>query len=80
MLGTALAGFEHVAAIEWEHNCCQTLRLNQAAGYPLIGDTTIIESDVRKVDWSLAPDDLDLLAGGPPCQPFSLGRSCKSCP
>ena len=78
MLGTALAGFKHVAVVEWEHNCCQTLRLNQAAGYPLIGDAAIIESDVRKVDWSFAPDELDLLAGGPPCQPVSLGGLARA--
>lgn len=78
MLGTALAGFKHVAVVEWEHNCCQTLRLNQAAGYPLIGDAAIIESDVRKVDWSFAPNELDLLAGGPPCQPFSLGGLARA--
>lgn len=28
MLGTSLAGFDHIAAVEWEHNCCETLRLN----------------------------------------------------
>lgn len=68
MLGTSLAGFDHIAAVEWEHNCCETLRLNQSHDYPLIGDAAIIESDVRAVDWSFAPDDLDLLAGGPPCR------------
>ena len=29
LLGTSLAGFRHLAAAEWEHNCCETLRLNQ---------------------------------------------------
>ncbi len=74
LLGTSLAGFRHLAAAEWEHNCCNTLRLNQEKDYPLIDrDMRIIEADVREVDWSFLPRDIDLLAGGPPCQPFSLG-------
>ncbi len=78
LLGTSLAGFRHLAAAEWEHNCCNTLRLNQKNGYPLIDpDMRIIEGDVRSVDWSFLPRDIDLLAGGPPCQPFSLGGLSK---
>lgn len=74
LLGTSLAGFKHLAAAEWEHNCCNTLRLNQEKGYPLIdADMRILEGDVRDIDWSFLPPDVDLLAGGPPCQPFSLG-------
>lgn len=79
LLGTSLAGFKHLAAVEWEHNCCNTLRLNQEKGYPLINDDMrIIEGDVRDVDWSFLPDDIDLLAGGPPCQPFSLGGLARA--
>lgn len=52
-LGTSLAGFRHLAAVECGHSCRDTLRPNQAKGYPLIGeDTRIIEGDVRDVDWS----------------------------
>lgn len=79
LLGSALAGFRHLAAIEWEHNCCNTLRLNQDQGYPLIDSTMrIIEDDVRNVDWSFLPTGIDLLAGGPPCQPFSLGGLARA--
>ena len=74
LLGTSLAGFKHLAAVEWGHNCCNTLRLNQEKGYPLIDqDMRVIEGDIRGVDWSFLSSDIDLLAGGPPCQPFSLG-------
>ncbi len=60
LLGTSLAGFRHLAAAEWEHNCCNTLRLNQKNGYPLIDpDMRIIEGDVRSVDWSFLPRDID---------------------
>lgn len=78
LLGTSLAGFDHLAAVEWDHDCCRTLRANRDAGHPLMGGVPVIESDVRAVDWSFAPDELDLLAGGPPCQPFSLGGLARA--
>lgn len=34
---------------------------------------SVIETDVQKIDFSIFAGKLDLLAGGPPCQPFSLG-------
>ncbi|MGE3821551.1 MAG: DNA cytosine methyltransferase [Isosphaeraceae bacterium] len=71
-LGTGMAGFEHAAVVEFDHDCCETLRLNQTLGYEFLKDWRIIESDVR----SLAYDTfgrVELIAGGVPCQPFSLG-------
>lgn len=74
MLGTALAGFRHVAAIEWERNCCATIRRNRDARFPLVDPAMrVVEGDVRDVDWSFIASPVDLLAGGPPCQPFSVG-------
>jgi len=33
----------------------------------------VVEGDVRKVDFKPLAGKLDLISGGPPCQPFSLG-------
>ncbi|WP_202975434.1 MULTISPECIES: DNA cytosine methyltransferase [unclassified Micrococcus] len=79
LLGSHLAGFQAEAALEWNRWACDTLRQNQAAGHPLIPhDCRIIEGDVREMDWSVIPEGVDLVTGGPPCQPFSgggLGRA-----
>lgn len=78
LLGCSLAGFSHEHAIEWEHNSCNTLRLNAARDYPLVAGLSVIEGDVREVDWHAVPLGTDLLAGGPPCQPFSLGGLARA--
>lgn len=64
-LGLEASGFEHVALVERNKDACATLRLNRPKW-------NLIESDVRKVNFAeLGP--VDLVAGGPPCQPFSIG-------
>ncbi len=71
-LGTHLAGFEHAAVVERDDDSCRTLRANVPPGadHPW----NVIEADVHRVDYAaLAAGPLDLLAGGAPCQPFSLG-------
>lgn len=72
-MGCALAGFEPLAVVEWDKWACDTVRENQQRGYPLVADWALHEGDVRDFDWSSIPEGIDLVAGGPPCQPFSLG-------
>ncbi|MCM0754771.1 DNA cytosine methyltransferase [Desulfovibrio aminophilus] len=72
-MGATLAGFEHAAVIEWDKWACDTVRENQRRDFPLVRDWPLIEGDVRAFDYSSIQGEIDLLAGGPPCQPFSLG-------
>ncbi len=71
-LGTSVVGFEHAAVVEFDHDCCETLRLNQRLGYEPMKHWKIIEGDVRELDHSML-GPVELIAGGVPCQPFSLG-------
>jgi DNA (cytosine-5)-methyltransferase 1 len=72
-LGMAQAGFEHVSLVEWNHDSCETLRKNQEAGFKLLQQVSIVEQDVRNFNFVQFQGKVDLVAGGPPCQPFSLG-------
>lgn len=72
-MGVGLAGFDHAGVVEWDHWACDTLRENQKRGHPLVADWKLFEGDVRAFDLSDLPKDLDLVAGGPPCQPWSMG-------
>lgn len=72
-MGVTLAGFESQAVVEWDKWACDTIRQNQKRDYPLVRNWPLWEGDVREFDWSVLPEGIDLLAGGPPCQPFSMG-------
>lgn len=71
-LGTANAGFHHDAVLEWDHDACDTIRENQRRGVKPVVSWPLHETDVRKFDFSRL-EGIDLVAGGPPCQPFSIG-------
>lgn len=68
--GFEAAGFNTNVAVEFDHQCCETLRHNR--------DWVILEEDIHAVSTrkllraaGLRPGEPDVLIGGPPCQPFS---------
>lgn len=72
-IGTARAGFDHRAVIEWDHDACETLRRNANAGAGHKDDWEVVEGDVRSYNFRQHQGDIQFISGGPPCQPFSLG-------
>lgn len=67
--GIEIAGATHTAFVEWNSDACKTLRYNY-------NPKIVHETDVRKFDFQQF-SGIDLIAGGPPCQPFSLGGKAK---
>jgi DNA (cytosine-5)-methyltransferase 1 len=69
--GLEAAGFQTAVAIEWDHDCCETLRASRPTW-------TVVQRSIFEVPTAemlecggLKRGEVDLLAGGPPCQPFS---------
>lgn len=63
-LGLECAGFEAVLLNEWDKNACATLRMNRP-------HWSVVQSDVRQIDFRPYRGEVDLLSGGFPCQAFS---------
>ncbi|NOJ20093.1 DNA (cytosine-5-)-methyltransferase [Vibrio jasicida] len=73
-LGFDKAGFKHLASYELIPICGDTLLNNRPDWTVNLGPEF---GDVTKVDWSSYAGKVDILHGGPPCQPFSIAGSQK---
>lgn len=74
-LATQKAGFHHKGLYEWNQDACNTLVENSKnISVSGVGSWVNIVNpgDVSVRDFSIF-NNIDLVAGGPPCQPFSLG-------
>ncbi len=65
-LGLLEAGLEVVAAVEFDVSAAATYR-------SLHPGTTLLEEDINSADLNQFKGEIDIVAGGPPCQPFSTG-------
>lgn len=63
-LGLAMAGFSHVALVEYEPDYCKVLKENRP-------EWNVICADIHNFDGK-PYQGVDLLAGGVPCPPFSV--------
>jgi DNA (cytosine-5)-methyltransferase 1 len=72
-LGFSEHSVKHRAVVEWNNHACNTLRNNKEKGVsPVDKWPDVTEGDVRKFSYD-GFEGLDLVTGGPPCQPFSMG-------
>ena len=65
-IGLERAGFTVAAAAEWDKDACETY----AGAHPA---ADLIEGDVAAMSFRPWRGQVEVLAGGPPCQPWSTG-------
>lgn len=81
------AGFRPLLLNEWAKRACETLAANGAEPVPegeaperppRPGEPVpLVPGDIQGLDMRYLEGQVDVLAGGPPCQPFSLGGVAK---
>lgn len=69
-LGLKQAGWETRVACEFDPSACNTYRANFRS--------EMVEGDIRGVDWTPLKGQIELVAGGPPCQPFSVAGNQRA--
>ena len=69
-LGYSMAGYRELLAVEWEDHAAECLRRNLHTQV-FHGDISHVTADI--ID--LAPGELDVLDGSPPCQGFSRANT-----
>lgn len=77
-LGLQKAGFQHKALYEWDKKSCLNINANIDAGFEGIQDWKVFQSDVRDVSYEGLQGKINIVSGGPPCQPFSIGGKSQA--
>jgi DNA (cytosine-5)-methyltransferase 1 len=73
-MGLSRSGFSHAGLVEFNHDACETMRHNKKLPNSPLKSWKIVESDTRNIaDFGIAFKGVKVVAGGPPCQPFSMG-------
>jgi DNA (cytosine-5)-methyltransferase 1 len=84
-LALSAANFHHVLTVERDPQACLTLLANAArpfaADKPTLsssqGRWPLVQADVHDVDFSRWDEAVDVVAGGVPCQPWSIAGAHK---
>lgn len=77
-LGMSKSGFCHELLVEFNKDAVETLIKNHDMGQSQIKNWNIKHDDVNNISFKKYKEKISVVAGGPPCQPFSLGGNHKA--
>lgn len=77
-LGMSKSGFHHEMLVEFNKDAVDTLVKNHDLGQSQIKNWDIKHDDIKNISFKKFKDKISVVAGGPPCQPFSLGGKHKA--
>lgn len=64
--------------VEWNKDSCVTLNANKGDGFALAKNWNVLNEDIRNIDFASISDNIEVVTGGPPCQPFSIGGKSRA--
>ena len=70
-LGLECAGFASIGGVDWWRDAAATFEHNQSHLRCMVSDLRVTGMEEIEAFFGIRRDDVDLLAGGPPCQGFS---------
>lgn len=77
-IGVQNAGFKHTLTIDKDDKCFETIQNNIRQGLIQVRNWPVLKQDIRSFCFKIYENKIDLVSGGPPCQPFSLGGKHKA--